>query len=666
MTIHIHILGGGIGGMSAALHLGRLVEIGALPAGSRIRVYEKSDRLGGKAVSQIVPAHEKPGLWPGEHGFRFFPNFYRCIVDTLEHVPVTEALVERTKLRPELAGKSVAGLLRGTKEGAVALGGKARPIRRAASLDEVPRAVASLLEAFPVTRRDVARFAAEMIRFLLTCNERALVTWENETLSSFLARCRFGPEMETFLRSLRALSAMRADRGSLRTLLFTATQMLADFDDQYALWDAVLPGPTDYLMLDPWEDELRRLGVELCFDHQVVELAFGPAGLGLPSRLERARLRSGAGEVVLDAGPDDYFVLALPYERARPLLLEAPNRPSTLDGVTAIPQSPDNLGMGAEPMVGIQYFLRTDPRIVEGHAVYPEAPWAMTSVSQAQFWLETFRGSLDDVFGTDGMNGVLSVIVSAWDVVAPRLGKAPKECTPEELAREAFAQIQDGVGPALSWADVIHYHVDSDIEFSPGRAHCPTPLWVSPRGSFLDRPLADPGCGNFFLASDWVRTETDVGSMESADEAARLAVQGIIASAELTVPADRVPHVRPLRLWRSVETARAVDRWLFHRGLPHPLHLPGPARRVLVRALRTLRDGLDLRSYLDGLELVHLALGLKAPFASWREVEARGAGRAELDRVIEVLEAVDDSGWTSDGDPAAPIDRVVTELSAIE
>lgn len=637
--MRVHILGGGIGGMSAALHLARLSKSGVMPRDLEVHVYERLDRYGGKAVSQFV-ARDGGGRWPGEHGFRFFPNFYRCIVDTLKYIPVTDAHKARRGLDPSL-GPTVFDLLDSVGEGGAALGGAVHHIPRAQSLDGIVGAVTETLNAFRVTPRDIAIFSAEITRFLCTCNDRALITWEHDTLQGFLERHDFSPGMVTFLRSLRALSAMRADKGSLRTLFFTATQMIADFDPAYHLRDALLPGPTDYLMLEPWAQELERLDVVFHPGQTVTSLAFGPARRGLPSRLTRVTF-DGPTKAI-DATADDVFVLALPFEVARPLLVAAPNLPTTLEGVHAIAQRPDNLGDGAEPMVGVQFWLKRDVPIASGHVVYPTARWAITSVSQAQFWRQTFTTSLEETFQAPGLQGILSAIVSGWEVESDRIHKAPKDCTPEELAREVFAQIVQDSGADLTWADVIDFHVDSDIGFSPGRAHCTTPLWVSPRGSYLNRPNPDLQCGNLFLASDWARTETDVGSMESADEAARRSVAAIAQLLPLP-PADHLlPEVRPFRLWRAVELGRAADQFLFDHGFGHSLDMTSSARVELGGALRALRAGDISGALAVAREHARGAHPAQPRFdvAQWAETLGSGVARRGLDHALRLFDLLD-------------------------
>ena len=71
------ILGGGIAGLSAAHEL--------IERGFDVEVYELLPIPGGKARSFPVPGSGKDGRkdLPGEHGFRFFPRFYRHIIDTM-------------------------------------------------------------------------------------------------------------------------------------------------------------------------------------------------------------------------------------------------------------------------------------------------------------------------------------------------------------------------------------------------------------------------------------------------------------------------------------------------------------------------------------------------------------------------------------------------------
>src|SRR5215210_5076315 len=82
MTERVAVLGGGVAGLTAAHELAE--------RGFAVTVYEARDRLGGKARSLPVPDSGTDGRrdLPAEHGFRFFPGFYRHLPDTMGRIPV--------------------------------------------------------------------------------------------------------------------------------------------------------------------------------------------------------------------------------------------------------------------------------------------------------------------------------------------------------------------------------------------------------------------------------------------------------------------------------------------------------------------------------------------------------------------------------------------------
>src|SRR6516164_5065142 len=99
----VAVLGGGVAGLSAAHELAE--------RGFQVSVYERKDAFGGKARSLIGQPVGAPALgeMPGEHGFRFFPGFYRHLPDTMSRIPygthtVADNLVESTRILVARAG----------------------------------------------------------------------------------------------------------------------------------------------------------------------------------------------------------------------------------------------------------------------------------------------------------------------------------------------------------------------------------------------------------------------------------------------------------------------------------------------------------------------------------------------------------------------------------
>src|SRR4051794_23687975 len=85
MRQRVIVLGGGVAGMSAAHELAE--------RDFEVVVYETRSIPGGKARSMPVPGSGNDGrrALPGEHGFRFFPGFYRHLPDTMKRIPVAGA-----------------------------------------------------------------------------------------------------------------------------------------------------------------------------------------------------------------------------------------------------------------------------------------------------------------------------------------------------------------------------------------------------------------------------------------------------------------------------------------------------------------------------------------------------------------------------------------------
>ena len=81
MQHKVVILGGGVAGMSAAHELAE--------RGFAVEVFEQNTVAGGKARSVEVPGTAQDGRpgYPGEHGFRFFPRFYKHVTDTMKRIP---------------------------------------------------------------------------------------------------------------------------------------------------------------------------------------------------------------------------------------------------------------------------------------------------------------------------------------------------------------------------------------------------------------------------------------------------------------------------------------------------------------------------------------------------------------------------------------------------
>jgi uncharacterized protein with NAD-binding domain and iron-sulfur cluster len=99
-----------------------------------------------------------------------------------------------------------------------------------------------------------------------------------------------------------------------------------------------------------------------------------------------------------------------------------------------------------------------------------------------------------------------------------------------EVWRQVKAHLDDDDLPEMVDEDVVRTFVDPAVEWPnpTGAAGNVEPLLINTPGSWAWRPDAVTGVDNLFLAADYVRTSTDLATMEGANEAARRAVNGIL------------------------------------------------------------------------------------------------------------------------------------------
>lgn len=99
------------------------------------------------------------------------------------------------------------------------------------------------------------------------------------------------------------------------------------------------------------------------------------------------------------------------------------------------------------------------------------------------------------------------------------------------------AELNDDSHPDLQDANLLDWFLDPSIDVTPSGATNDEPLMVNVASSWQYRPEAVTSIQNLFLASDYVRTFTDLATMEGANEAARRAVNGILRVSGSSAPA---------------------------------------------------------------------------------------------------------------------------------
>ncbi|MFI0912608.1 hydroxysqualene dehydroxylase [Streptomyces abikoensis] len=548
----VAVLGGGVAGLSAAQELAE--------RGYRVTVYERNTALGGKARSMDVPRTARDGRrpLPGEHGFRFFPGFYRNLPDTLRRIPLpdgrhsvhdnlvnaTEELFARAGGRPDLRIPFHTLL--------------APPDLAALLPDALPGTLAGALDtALRLPPGEVLHFTHRVLVHLTSCDQRRYGQWERVPWWDFIDAARMSQDYQRLLGTgvTRNVIATKAEIASTRTVarVFQAFLYngLGRGDDGEP--DRVLNAPTNEAWINPWAAHLRRLGVRFALGAEVEEVVYRDG------RVSHIRLRSRELGVPRAASADHY-VSAMPVEHAR----------ATWGGAlrAADPRLARCDRLRTDWMVGVQFYLRTRTPIVHGHVNHVDSPWALTTISQAQFWPgRDFRAD----YGDGQVADCLSVCVSQWDAPGILYGKPAIACTKQEVIREVWAQLKAGLNDTgrrvLSDDDVHSWFMDPAVTGLGG----PSPanreqLLVHPTGTWYDRPPSRTAVPNFFLAGDYVATDMDLATMEGANESARRAVNAL-----LDADGSPAPRCRVWTLYRppELEPFQRQDEARYRAGRPN-------------------------------------------------------------------------------------------------
>lgn len=266
MREKVVIVGGGVAGLSAAHELAE--------RGFEVHVYERRPFFGGKAASYPVPSGEKDkDRPPGEHGFRFFPGWYRHLTHTMSRIPYH---------RPGGGRRTVAENLVSVRTNLLAFFDRA-PI---ALPLQVPTSIAqaSILWQFitefsrlGLTSSEVAGFLYKLKEFVTASDQKLEETLESTTWWDYL-ECDKPGRSRAYVDLARATTrtsvAAKAEQVSAYTIGRLVVRTLLDTMSSV---DRVLNGPTNDVWIDPWVLYLQGRGVKFHPNMELSQLVFDSA-----------------------------------------------------------------------------------------------------------------------------------------------------------------------------------------------------------------------------------------------------------------------------------------------------------------------------------------------------------------------------------------------------
>jgi uncharacterized protein with NAD-binding domain and iron-sulfur cluster len=546
---NVAIFGAGVAGLTAAHEL--------VDRGYNVTVYERK-ALGGKARSIPVPNSGTTPL-PGEHGFRFFPGFYRNVTDTMRRIPfpgntngVWDNLTRATSYLHSGLGRHDL-----TIPLPFPLPTLPNPITPKAFMDSVATVFETLFRLPPW---EAAYAAQKLAVYVTSSTERKLGQWDHLTWEDYIGADKKSKEYNRYLADgiIRNLAASKSRDASAHSIGLVGEAsvwsiLLLGNDRDNKGFDRVLNGPTSSQWLDPWVEHLRGQGVAFKIGQALSRLT--PNG----KHIQSATVVDGNG--VPHPVAADWYVSAIPCEKLAAVL--AP------DVIQADPQLANIAQLRTEWMNGLMFYLKDRVDVTKGHVNYVDSGWAITSISEAQFWKKSLTS-----YGDGAVKDCLSAIISDWTTPGNFNGKSARDCKPDEIAREAWAQIKAHLNDTDKVVDdaMVHsWFLDpAIIDSGTPNVRNDEPLFIQDPGSWNRRPTAVTGIDNLFLAGEWIKTDQNVTTMEGANEGGRYAANGVLQASNYGGDMVKIVELFQAPWWVPF---KAADKARYRTGLPHALDI---------------------------------------------------------------------------------------------
>jgi len=454
----------------------------------------------GTFVGLMVRVHEDLGLIAGEHGFRFFPGFYRHLRDTMQRTPifdpVTQTFTPRT-VRDNL--QEVAWQV---------IADPSRPFNT--PLQRKPfTTIGGLIEQYRVMRRglgyrpvDVLRFALRLLRYATSSTQRRAAYYEDLSWWAFLAKrhlddpddkdeFKFGERFAQALRHTpKALVAMGAEYADARTQGNINVQLLMDEFGLHDQGDSTLTGPTSTSWLTHWRTYLEQQGVRF-FLGEVTEIAVAAdrehrarVAITFPDGVVPIDYLDGEAMRATNAIYSHYIVSALDVVNLARLttglrrsdigaisdldhlIEDSAGNDRDLEDITQLGQTGPGGGQSDrfQTLTGLQLYYQRHVSFSNGHIYYAASPWGLSAISQVQFWGPFGSGHRGRLLGN------LSIDIGSWRAD----GDAPN---PNDLARDDIAaRVQTQIARTnhdhgQPQPGARFYHLDDFIGFALRKTH---------------------------------------------------------------------------------------------------------------------------------------------------------------------------------------------------
>lgn len=548
------IIGAGPAGLSAAHELAEKK--------LKVCVLEAAPFIGGKPISEFGHPWEPPKetftatdlekylatdpkeaiavtrKLPWEHGLRVYPENYCNLLDIMRRIPVEKE-------------KSVSDYL----TNAVTLANYSFDIEKNTTFSS--RLLAKLEAAF---------FGlATFLPYLLT--EKRALKYDDISVADLYNLKNRSPSLCDYI--INITNPMTSGMVEKTSSLALSNTLLNYYFAPNQTGFRTFNRPTHLAWLIPWQNQLKKLGVEFHLNTKAIdfnfdgitETSFSNVKISEIIALHEGRKKIFQSKYIISAIPADELVSLMNKNNE---MIRYDSRLIDIYKITSV------------FVTGIQLYYETPIHSFEKQGILGSMsthPWGIGYADQATYWENPKEYA--------GNYGVVSVYLSVTNQVGRYIKKSVQKCTPNEIAYEIFTQVEnDFSARRIQFPQRIgyfshFYHSTTESDKDPTNYHlkgsinedqihlCITGMWQwrpAPETIYL---------GNLILCGAYTQNQTYFGStMEAASESGRRGANTILKQFGLppvTIHALPVPNY--------IRWLRQFDRFLFTVWLPNPLEL---------------------------------------------------------------------------------------------
>lgn len=491
----ILILGGGIGGLSAAHELAHSGH------GTNVIVIEKNPTFGGLARSGSIPnssGYNRRDL-PTEICWRIYGYNYRYLRNIMRQISTPEGNVHDRLV-------DITDFLSTSKDG------------RELTFNN-NKSTINILANEPGMNENKDEVINRILKGFTACQERLdrldNITWEDFITGGNVSSLT--PEMYTWMvKSLGPFLGVDIYRVNASSIIKVLESLAANENGKISILD----GPTNERFIDPWVEHLKKLGVTFLPETEIVEWT-----IDNKTMTNITIKRNGKISIF----PADYVVCALSMDTVSDLVRRTPKLQSH-KMFSVLPTLADR---GRQNMIGLQLYFTEEIKVPSTGIYLPDSPWQLVIEPQGKLW----RNNISTTYGDGKIKDIWSIGLDDPIVHGEFIKKSWTECSDIEI----FAEV---------WHEIINLSTLGNYKTSSGKTLKELgyeraaiwderlPKFSTNKGTLELRPPIRTSLDNMYFATAYSKVDQEMYLMDSAAEAGTKAGRAIMEDGNL----DPGPH----------------------------------------------------------------------------------------------------------------------------